>query len=108
MQLCSAMVDMSHDGRHIAVMWCGGSYATVVWHDSGRTCGMVATVWQLCGVMVVVLRLWWGCGGSHIVSRWLHGMATAGSRMAWWWWWQSCCGGCGMAVVAVAAAMPWQ
>jgi hypothetical protein len=117
-QPCSAMADTSHDGRCIVVMWCGGSYATVAWHDGRRTCGMAAATWQLCGVMVVVhwpccmavvvLRLWWGCGGGCAMLRWLHGMAAAGGCMAWWWRQQSCCGGCSMAVAAVAAATPWQ
>jgi len=88
----STMVDTLHDGRCITVMWCGGSHAMVAWRDGERTCGMAATMWRLCGMMVVTHRpcrmavvaprSWWGCGGGCIVSRWLHGMVVAGSRMA--------------------------
>jgi len=117
-QLCSAMADMLHDSRHIAVMWHGGSYAIVAWHDGGHICGMAATTWWLCSVMVVAhqpcrmavvaLRSWWGCGSGRVVSWWLHGMAAVGGHMAWWSWQWSCRGSCGMAVAAVVAAMHWQ
>src|SRR5712671_2852501 len=105
MQCDSRHVMVWHDGQHVVVMWCNSGYIAVVrcdgqhiavmWHGGGCVaviCGMtvdamwscstmVVTCWS-CHMAVVTLWSWWGCGGSHIVLWWLHGMVVAGSCMA--------------------------